>query len=60
MDVIAAAAGIVLLIVLGWAALERGRVHRRWARLKHRVRKDSMTTLVVDWWMAAGAALGWL
>jgi len=61
-DLIAAAGGIVLLMVLGWAALERGRVHRRGARLRHRVRNDTAnpTALVVDWRMAAGAAAGWL
>lgn len=59
-DLVAGAAAIVLLIVLGWAALERGRVHRRWARLRDRVRNDTATALVLDWCMAAGEVAGWV
>lgn len=60
MEIVAAAGAVVLLMVLGWAARERAGIHRRWARLRHRVRDDTTTVAVVDWWMAAGAAAGWL
>lgn len=60
-DVLAPAAGIVLLLVLGWAALERGQIHRRWAAERRRqTRGDSTAALVIDWCMAAGAAAGWV
>ena len=56
----ALAAGILVLIVLGWAARERGRIHRRWAHGRRRASKDRAAARVVDWCMAAGAAAGWV
>jgi hypothetical protein len=58
-DVIAPAAGILLLIVLGWAAVERGRIHRRWAQRRRCVKGDTAAR-IADWCMAAGAASGWV
>jgi hypothetical protein len=46
----------LLMLVLGWAAIERGRIHREWARL----RRESGQNVVqsVDWCMAMAAAAG--
>ena len=50
--------GLVLL-TLGWAAVERGRVHRASARLRRK--ENKMESLrAVDWWIATGTMVGWL
>lgn len=49
--------GLVLL-TLGWAAVERGRVHRASARLRRKEKVESLHAL--DWWIATGTMVGWL
>jgi len=46
----------LLMLALGWAAIERGRVHRQWERL----RRESGETVgrSVDWYLAMAAAAG--
>jgi len=59
-----AQAGVVLvLLILGWAAIERGRVHREWAQVRRRlqnVQNDRAAGVVVDWGIAMGAMVGWV
>ena len=50
--------GLVLL-TLGWAAIERGRVHRASARLR-RTKNKVESLRAVDWWIATGTMVGWL
>lgn len=59
MDVIEPIGAVLLLIVLGWAAKERARIHRRWAQLRGAVQKN-LRGLRVDWFVAVGAATGWV
>ena len=54
----AAGAGVLLAVVLGWAARERARVHRAWAR--HRRVADSFVAAPAIDWISLEAALGWL
>lgn len=56
-DVLLAAAGFLLLICLAWAAVERGRVHRRWTRLRQEAAKDAGAQ-VVEWCVAVGPIAG--
>jgi hypothetical protein len=53
--------GLVLLI-LGWAAAERGRVHRASARRRRKEDKEGKVESLraVDWWIATGTMVGWL
>lgn len=46
----------LLMLALGWTAIERGRVHRQWERL----RRESGEKVVqsVDWYVAMVAAAG--
>ena len=46
----------LLLLALAWAAIERGRIHREWARLQ-RARREKVVQSV-DWCMAMAAAAG--
>ena len=46
----------LLIVALGWAAIERGRVHREWARLQRAV--GSKVSQSLDWSMAVAAAAG--
>ncbi|MGH8429021.1 MAG: hypothetical protein ACREUF_01325 [Solimonas sp.] len=56
--------GVVLvLLALGWAAIERGRVHRKWAQVRRRlqnVQSDKAAGVAVDWGIAMGAMIGWV
>jgi hypothetical protein len=50
--------GLVLL-TLGWAAVERGRVHRAAVRLRRKENKVE-SLRAVEWWIATGTLVGWL
>jgi hypothetical protein len=55
-DVIGLVVTVLLLLALRWAAIERGRIHREWARLERELgRKVSQS---IDWCMAMAAAAG--
>jgi hypothetical protein len=55
-DVVGIAVAILLLLALGWAAIERGRIHRDWVRLRRdRGWKAGQS---IDWCMAMAAAAG--
>lgn len=56
-DVLAAVAGGLLLIVLGWAAVERGKVHRRRVQGRRQAARDAAVQ-VVDWCVTVGTAAG--
>ena len=53
-DVVGMAVTILLMLVLGWAAIERGRIHREWVRLQ----RDPAWKFPrsIDWCMAMAAA----
>ena len=55
-DVVGTAAAILLLLALGWAAIERGRIHREWVRLQ----RDPGWKVAqsIDWSMAMAVAAG--
>ena len=55
-DVIGIAVTILLMLLLGWAAIERGRIHREWVRLQRDLRGKVAQS--VDWCMAMAAAAG--
>ena len=55
-DVVEVAVTILLMLALGWAAIERGRVHREWVRLQRNV--SGKVAQSVDWCMAMAAAAG--
>ena len=55
-DVVGLVVTILLMLALRWAAIERGRIHREWARLERELgRKVSQS---IDWCMAMVAAAG--
>jgi hypothetical protein len=56
-DVLAAAGGLLLLLILIWAAGERARAHRQWAWLSQEPHRPHRRH-VLDWCMAMGATLG--
>jgi len=56
-DVVVPGAAVLLAVVLGWAAVERSRIHRRWKRLRDEWRKETAAH-VVDWCVAVGTASG--
>lgn len=54
-----AAAGMALAVLLGWAALERGLIHRRWVRGRRAV--ESVAALpAADWWVTIDVVAGYL
>jgi hypothetical protein len=55
-DVVAMAVTILLLFALGWAAIERGRIHRDWVRLQRD--RGWKVGQSIDWCMAMAAAAG--
>ena len=55
-DVVGLVFAGLLMIALGWAAVERGRVHREWARLRRALGQKVVQS--VDWCMAMAAAAG--
>ena len=46
----------LLLLALRWAAIERGRIHREWARLRRALERNVVES--IDWCMAMVAAAG--
>ena len=56
-DAVAAAGGVLVLVVLFWAASERAKAHARWTRLTRQSRQPHGRR-VVDWCMAMSATLG--
>ena len=55
-DVVGMAVTILLMLALGWAAIERGRIHREWARLQREL--GWKVAQSIDWCMAMAAAAG--
>jgi hypothetical protein len=55
-DVIGLVLTTVLLLALRWAAIERGEIHREWARLERELGRKVSQSL--DWCMAMAAAAG--
>jgi hypothetical protein len=56
-DVVGVFVTALLMLALRWAAIERGRIHREWARLKHEPGRNVAQS--IDWCMAMAAAGGW-
>ena len=54
-DVVGLVFAGLLMLALGWAAIERGRVHREWARQRALGQKVVES---IDWCMAMAAAAG--
>ena len=54
-DAVRAIAIALLLLTLGWTAIERGRVHRQWAG-----QRGTHKSASVDWWVATSAVVGCL
>jgi hypothetical protein len=57
MNVVGVIVTALLLFALRWAAIERGRIHRAWTRLRHQARWKAGQSL--DWCMAMAATAGW-
>lgn len=55
-DVVGLAFTGLLMVALGWAAIERGRMHREWARLQRTLGQKVVQS--IDWCMAMAAAAG--
>lgn len=55
-DIVGLSVTILLMLVLRWAANERGRIHRERARLQRNLAKKVSQS--VDWCMAMAAAAG--
>jgi hypothetical protein len=55
-DVVGVALTILLMPALGWAAIERGRIHREWVRLQRDL--GGKVAQSIDWCMAMAAAAG--
>ncbi|MGH9255557.1 MAG: hypothetical protein ACRD3C_13440 [Vicinamibacterales bacterium] len=49
----------LLLLALWWAAVERGRAHQQWARVRRKWH-DAKSARVVDWCAAVGTMVGWV
>ena len=56
MDVIGLVVTALLLLALRWAAIERSRIHREWARRQRELGRNVSQS--VDWCMAMAAAAG--
>lgn len=55
-DVVGMAVTILLMLALGWAAIERGCIHRDWVRLQRD--PGGKVAQSIDWCMAMAAAAG--
>jgi hypothetical protein len=55
-DVVGMAVTILLMLALGWAAIERGRIHREWVRLQRDL--GWKVAQSIDWCMAMAAGAG--
>jgi hypothetical protein len=47
-------AGVLLLVALRWAAIERARAHRQWAVLRRTLAEQGRR--LIDWWMVWAVA----
>jgi hypothetical protein len=55
-DIVGVSVTILLMLALRWTAIERGRIHREWARWQRDLKwKVSQS---VDWCLAMAAAAG--
>ena len=54
-DVIGLVFIALLMLALRWAAIERGRIHREWARLQRALGRKVQS---IDWCVAMAAAAG--
>jgi len=59
-ELLAQAGAVLVLLILGWAAIERGRVHREWTQVRRRLQSDRPAGVVVDWGIAMSAIVGWV
>ena len=55
-DVVGIAVTILLMLSLGWAAIERGRIHREWVRQQRDLGRKVAQSM--DWCMAMAGAAG--
>ncbi len=55
-DIVGVAVTIALMLALRWAAIERGRIHREWARLRRELR--GRVSQSIDWCLSMAAAAG--
>ena len=55
-DIVGLSVTIMLMLALRWAAIERGHLHREWARLQRELR--CKVDRLIDWCMAMAAAVG--
>ena len=53
-DIVGLFVTILLMLALRWAAIERGHIHREWARLQRELRGKVVRS--IDWCMAMAAA----
>ena len=55
-DVVGLIFTVLFMLALGWAAIERGHIHREWARTPRALRRNVVQS--IDWCMAMAAAAG--
>ena len=55
-DVVGLVFTVLFMFALRWAAIERGRIHREWARLQRALRRKVVQS--IDWCMAMAASAG--
>lgn len=58
MDLLAIVAEVFMIIILGWTAVERARVHRRWHALRRALSTDVAAARSTDWCMAVATVAG--
>ena len=52
MDLLAIVAEAFMIVILGWAAVERARAHRHWNTLRRELSRDAAAARTTDWCMA--------
>ena len=57
MDLLALVAEGLMIIILGWAAVERARMHRYWDALRQRRSRDEAVARSTDWYVAVVMAV---
>ena len=55
-DVVGLVFTVLLMFVLCWAAIERGRIHREWVRLQRALGRNVLQS--IDWCVAMAATAG--
>ena len=58
MDLLAIVAEAFMIVILGWAAVERARVHRQWYALRRELSRDVVAARSKDWCMAVATVAG--